>query len=715
MTMTDSTAVKIDRYLQGLIFVFFNLIVFLTPFIFTWFNQELFEFNKMIFVYALSIILAFLTLARLILHWPQRQKPFWHWQSSDFLILIFLLSQIISTIFSIHPRTSWFGYYTRFNGGLLSTLTYIALFYIAKNNLNKKHWPMLINSFLLSSLLVSFYAIPEHFGHSLSCLIVTQKFDVACWVQDVQNRVFATFGQPNWLAAFLVMAIPLALNQWWLTWLKVKKTTRHWWQIAYLSLVLLADTIALLFTKSRSGFLALLIALSIQFLLILLKQKQKKYWLARLLPISIILLSIVFIGDPFTLKISTLFKKPSTTLETSTDQVSPLLIQEGGSKSSDIRRVVWRGALKVWQRYPVFGSGVETFAYSYYLDRPASHNLLSEWDFLYNKAHNELLNYLATTGAFGLASYLALFIGLAWKIFQDWRHKNLKNQDIAIISSLLAMFISNFFGFSTVMSNVLFVILAAKLLAEDKNHSTESNTAQWSGWTSLAFGLSLSLAGFLSFANWRLWHADYLFTNGSNYLSKGDYQNGLTLIQKAIAASSKEALFYDELGSQYSELAVALAQDGQATSAAQLAQAAIQTNNKVMELNPVHLNFYKSRAKIFLRLAQLDQSFYVPAKEALLAAIKLSPTDAKLYYNLALVEEITGNLDQATDILQQTVALKANYWQAYAKLGEIAQKQGQLELALENYRHILENIDPNNQMAQQALLVIEASLSAQKP
>jgi putative inorganic carbon (hco3(-)) transporter len=60
-----------------------------------------------------------------------------------------------------------------------------------------------------------------------------------------------------------------------------------------------------------------------------------------------------------------------------------------------------KGAWELTKKYPLFGSGVETFAYSYYNVRPVEHNLVTEWDFLYNKAHNEFLNYAATTGFVG--------------------------------------------------------------------------------------------------------------------------------------------------------------------------------------------------------------------------------------------------------------------------------------------------------------------------
>ena len=95
-------------------------------------------------------------------------------------------------------------------------------------------------------------------------------------------------------------------------------------------------------------------------------------------------------------------------------------LEVGGTESGEIRKYVWQGAFNAWKSTPktmLIGTGTETFAFAFYQFRPVGHNLTSEWDFLYNKAHNEYLNYLATTGIFGLGSYL-LFIGsfIVWFI-----------------------------------------------------------------------------------------------------------------------------------------------------------------------------------------------------------------------------------------------------------------------------------------------------------
>lgn len=695
---------KIDQLLQSIIFALFNLLIFTTPFIFTWFNQELFEFNKMLFVYIVSTVIVGLWLGRCLV----RKQCLWQKRTHNYVLLFFLASQLLATLFSIHQRTSIFGYYTRFNGGLLSVFTYASLFFAAQYNLHKKQLLTLLKNLLFAALLISIYAIPEHFGHSMSCLIVTSKFNVACWVQDVQNRVFATFGQPNWLASFLLMTIPLAI---WQLWQKMRSHQQNIGKIMVYALLIVLLSTTLLFTKSRSGILALAIALifqlSAQYFLVKKPPGKRLNLFALLLPAVLILLVVATLGQNLSLSQANQSLLTSLTegLESNGENIEEsidTIEQTGGSKSSDIRKVVWQGAWQVWQRYPIFGSGVETFAYSYYQDRPAAHNLLSEWDFLYNKAHNELLNFLATTGLVGLLTYLALFLGLFFYLIKQWRKQQLTSLQIALTSALLAMFISNFFGFSTVTTNLLFSFYAAIIVKEEISWpKIEKSTLTWFEYLIMSILLFMLIS--LNKKIWQIWRADYLFYNAKNHLEEGKWQTGLTFIQDAIEQSPKEALFYDELASQYSILAIAFAEEGQATNSAKFAEAAITTSNYVQKLNPVHLNFLKSRARIFIRLGELDAGFYESAKDTLTRAIKLSPTEAKLYYNLALVEEEMGNQKQAIELLKQSIDLKADYWQAYYALGQIYTLQNNSEAAMAQYQYILDKIDPNNEMAQKAL------------
>lgn len=659
----------------------------------------------MLFVYILTIILVALWIIRML----TEQKLILRRSKFDYVILAFLISQIISTVFSLHMRTSWFGYYTRFNGGLLSTIAYISLYYTFVSNIKKEQVKALYDSIFLSALLISFYAIPEHFGYSPSCYLVAKKLDVSCWVQDVQNRVFATFGQPNWLAAFLISVIPLNIDQF----LKEKK----WKDRLYLLLLLASSTTALLFSKSRSALLGLFVGLTFYAICkILANKKDRLNNFLKLSGIGALMIVLVLIfGTPYTPKLEDLLK--GNTKVATSEQTE---IQVGGTPSEEIRKIVWEGAVKIWQRYPVFGSGVETFAYSYYLDRPVAHNLVSEWDFLYNKAHNELLNFLANSGLVGLLSYLSLFVMIFYLGLTGFFKNKDKSESIAILSGILAMFISNFFGFSTVVTNLLLFGFFAIIVLEQKdnklvNYSINKNIDEHENLLNNEYYLySLITVGALIIMGrvLTIWQADYLFTKGQISFEKGSYQSGLSDIQEAIKKSPKEAFFYDELASDYAQLSIAFANERQATIGAALAQNAIENNRYALKLNPVHLNFYKSQARIYIRLGQLDPKLYSYAKESLEKAITLSPTDAKLYYNLALVLEIMGKKEAALAKIEYAVAIKSNYLQARGELARMYFEMGELEKAKEQYVYSLEKIAPNDELVKEKLKIVEASLSS---
>ena len=172
----------------------FTAIFFLTPLIVVPFTSELFEFNKIVFIYFSTTIIVFLWALKSI----YTRKIIFRRTILDIPLIIFLLSQLISTILSQDRFTSFFGYYSRFHGGLLSIISYSLLYWAFVSNINVKQIKKTLKFLISSAFIVSIYAILERFG-----------IDKNLWVQDVQNRVFSTLGQPNWLAAWITAIIPL--------------------------------------------------------------------------------------------------------------------------------------------------------------------------------------------------------------------------------------------------------------------------------------------------------------------------------------------------------------------------------------------------------------------------------------------------------------------------------------------------------------------------
>ena len=88
----------------------------------------------MLLTYAVATIIGSAWLLQMI----QEKRLIWQRTPFDIPIGLFGASQILSPIFSLHPYTSFFGYYTRFHGGLLSTLTYVLFYYAFVQTMSRK-------------------------------------------------------------------------------------------------------------------------------------------------------------------------------------------------------------------------------------------------------------------------------------------------------------------------------------------------------------------------------------------------------------------------------------------------------------------------------------------------------------------------------------------------------------------------------------------------
>src|SRR3989344_3809067 len=152
----------------------FNLIIFLVPLIFFPYSSELFEFNKIIIVYLGTIIIFSLWTIDMI----SQKKVIFARSKLDVPIIIFLFSQLISTVISIDSRTSFLGYYSRFHGGLLSSICYAVLFWAFITYMDKVKTRQFLKTLFISTGIAAVYASLEHFGLSPSCLLISGKLNV---------------------------------------------------------------------------------------------------------------------------------------------------------------------------------------------------------------------------------------------------------------------------------------------------------------------------------------------------------------------------------------------------------------------------------------------------------------------------------------------------------------------------------------------------------
>ncbi|TSC66762.1 MAG: Uncharacterized protein CEO21_35 [Microgenomates group bacterium Gr01-1014_80] len=326
--------------LDKIILYSYALIFFLVPLF--WFskNFELFEYNKMMLTYGLTIIIAGAWLLKIINH----KSLIFNRTPLDIPLLLFLGANLLSTIFSIDTHTSIWGYYSRSNGGFLSLIAYLLLYWAFVSNITKEQVYRLLKIGLLSGFIISLWGILEHFGISPSCVILRGEFNAGCWIQDVQSRVFATLGQPNWMAAYLTMLIFPCLY-FVLTTSVLKERVMYF--ICLISLYM-----AFTFTYSRGGFLGFLAGLGV-FILLVFRNPQRKSII--IITIMIFILTNAIFGSALTrFNISQLLpqhtqytpgvESPNTPgVEKSGSSTQ---LESGGTESGQIRLIVWKDCLE---------------------------------------------------------------------------------------------------------------------------------------------------------------------------------------------------------------------------------------------------------------------------------------------------------------------------------------------------------------------------------
>lgn len=740
---------------RTLAYSFYAIFLFV-PLIFSGDTSELFELNKMWFAYGATAIIAATWGVKMVL----AKKVFIQRTPLDIPLMLFLLSQIISTFISLDQSVSWWGYYSRFNGGLLSTICYILLYYAFVSNLKLKHVVTSLKVMLISGLLTALWGFPSHYGYDPTCLVFRGQLDTKCWTDAFQPtvRTFSTLGQPAWFAAFLAALIPVAMA------FSLKATKYKVWMYFALAVFFYIN---LGFTDTRAGFLAFWVGNIVFWAAIYVRHtlkdviSKRMFWRAFGLFNAAFLICTFFFGGPigtysrFTLpemiSRSSSAAQQAVTQQTqqvpgtaaTTPQQAVAQPQPNITDSSQIRLLVWQGAINAWKNSFLFGTGVETFAFAYYKYKSPAHNLTSEWDYLYNKAHNEYLNYLTTTGIFGLGTYLA-FIGLFLFIFgkkvvlQKAKNRRQESDDfedagnsllsISIVSGFTTILISNFFGFSVVIINVflflfpVFVLLLNDLTTSKHNFSYSFDEA---GSSKEISGVQWALMGTIVLA--ALWiniglliyrSADIEYALGNNLDKTGSFQDAYPHLNNAVQTIPYEAVYQDELSINLAAIAAALYSQKSNAQAAEAANKAIALNDAVIAAHPNNVVYWKNRVRLFYTLASTDQAnqarYYQEAMKAIDTARSLAPTDAKIAYNQGVLYGQVGQIDKAISILNDTIKMRNNYSDAYYALGMFyhqaaIDKNGKVvnrdyqQKAIQTYEYLYKNLDPQNKEVQDSL------------
>ncbi len=233
-----------------------------------------------------------------------------------------------------------------------------------------KGWSVLLGLLLLTGGIVSFLGIAEYYSMAMS-----------------QWRVFGTFINPDFLAGYLLLLIPLTLA----SFVALAKPPQR----VGLGVLLIAQTFALFLTGSRAGIGALGGAVLLWILLMGWVRALKP----NLKPIATALL-LCLIGG--VLGLGPVRNRVETGQGAGKGAVGAIQASANTqAHSGEFRKWTWRGTIEMAKSNPVFGTGIGSYEYAYPRYTQVAFTA---------HAHNA---YLQWTAEVGLVGVLLLFLPIA--------------------------------------------------------------------------------------------------------------------------------------------------------------------------------------------------------------------------------------------------------------------------------------------------------------
>jgi hypothetical protein len=502
---------------------------------------------------------------------------------------------------------------------LVRVVVYAVIFFAVINNLHKQEPSQIVGlTLIFLAMALSFYAVLQFLRDWDEVWSLVGSFEKP---PGNRKRGSGTFVNPNHLAGYLEMVLPLALT------FTLTGRFSHLMKVVlgYASLAIFAG---LTVTFSRGGWAAAAVGLIGLFYWTV---RQRDYWKRTLIVLGVF---------------AALFAVTFTKARMSANRFERF---EEAQHFDDIRFRLWEPATAMWKDHFWFGVGPNHFDTRFGEYRPFDYDLQSRPD----RAHNDYLNTLADWGLVGALLVAACWGTFYWQVFTGWRFVQRSQSDLGAKRSnrasfvlggslgLLAILVHSYTDFNMhIPANAILAITIMGLVASYHRFASERywHTVRWP-LRSVVYPVLAAALVWLGVQSWRR-------TQECVGLAR------LRTVTRAIATESGKA-------------------DPERLAALSKQQRAVLEELLVAEPR----NF---EAAIELGEALRIQSFvglpgYESLAEAALVwfrkAMQLNPYDARAFIGYAMCLDWLGRADEAGRYFEEARRLDGNQFTVVARVG----------------------------------------------
>ena len=363
------------------------LLVFLLPIFFLPWTSNVLNFNKQ----ALLIFLVFISFFSWMLKIIGSGKFKFTFSWIHIPLLVLLLVLFLSTLFSIYPYGSFWGWPLSTGESFLTFLSFFLLYFLVANIFEREEIFYLVIYLFFSVFLVMVFGILQLFGK----FVLPFSFD--------KTFSFNTIGSVGNLSIFIASLLPLLL-------LLIIKVKNNLLRIFFITSAVLGISLLVLINFSVSWWLVIVGSILVITLMAQKRDIIDNRWL--ILPMFFLTIALLFVF--LRLQVPGI---PNHSAEIFLTQKS----------SSNI-------ALKTLREKPVFGTGQGTFIFDFAKHKGKDFNKGQLWNIKFRKSGSEFFNELTTTGLLGTLSFLFLLLSFVFygtkSLFIDGKKKSLsKNKE----------------------------------------------------------------------------------------------------------------------------------------------------------------------------------------------------------------------------------------------------------------------------------------------
>ncbi len=462
------------------------------------------------------------------------------------------------------------------------------------------------------------------------------------------------FGNQNFLAAYLVIACPLAL------FFGFGRKINIFWIISFLII-----TLCLLFTRTRGAYIGFSIGMVFFFVIAgidFLKRKEMKVILGILI-LAFIVLSI----NPSTSPIKRIL---------STFRITDEGIAIQGTALE--RFYLWKAGIRTMLAYPLTGCGIETMRLAYARFEPKELEVVGGHNVKADRSHNETVDMGVTRGIPGLIVYVWLWGMILVLLFKIRKKDKILSASLAY--SFIAYFVQNQFNFSMPSYTTTFWILlglSSLLLSHVEKKKYLQLKAKVSPIRIIVFSIVAIFALVSFISTFPIYIADTYFKNAVLAKDSGQFDNAIKYSEEAIKRHPKEVYYYETLcESQFMKAQFARSKEEQK----EWVNKTFSSASKALFITPTNGFFYNLTGGLYTLLYfSGEEEGKDLAMEEYRKALQLMPVFTEPYLNMAVIYKKEKELDKAIECYEKILEISPNYPEALVYLGDIYIEQGKME------------------------------------